>query len=107
LVAVHREKHRAAAGERLGGGSGADRDHAAILAAADPLDADHLGTEIAQQCGAERSRDVAPEIEDANAFEHTSHAFLPLSLGSRRVYRPAGCDACYDCGVVDKLSEED
>src|SRR6266403_1903913 len=66
-----------AAGERFGGRPGADRDHPTILPAADPLDADHLGAEIAEQRGAERSRDIAPEIEDANAVEHTSHQMPP------------------------------
>src|ERR1700738_3947863 len=49
LVAVHRQEHRAAALV-----PGADRDEEAVLATADPLDADHLGAEIAQQRGAER-----------------------------------------------------
>src|SRR6266851_2712061 len=71
LVAVHREEHRAAAL-----GSSANRDEGAVLAAADPLDADHLGTEIAQQRGAERPRDIAAEIEDANPVEHTGHQNL-------------------------------
>jgi hypothetical protein len=62
--------------KRLAGGPRPDRDHAAILAA-DPLDPDHFGAEIAEQCGAERACYVAPEIEDANAVQHTSHAFLP------------------------------
>ena len=66
LVAVHRQKHRAPAL-----GPGADRDEGAILAAAQPLDADHLGAEIGQECRAERACDVTPEIQHANAFEHT------------------------------------
>ena len=50
--------------------------NAAVLAAAHPLDADHLGAEIAEQRGAKRPGDVAPEIEDANAVEHTGHRNL-------------------------------
>jgi hypothetical protein len=69
----------------FGSGPGADWDHAAILSAANPLDADHLGAEIAQQRGAERSRDVTPEIEDANAVEHTSHALPPAPCRASRV----------------------
>jgi hypothetical protein len=48
-----------------------------------PLDADHLGAEIAEQRGAERSRDVAPEIEDANAVEHTRHQISPVVSHAR------------------------
>ena len=75
LVAVHRKKHRAAAIR-----SGPDRDKAAILAAADPLDADHFGPEIAEQCRAVRPRDIASEIEDSNAVEHTGHRTSPRNL---------------------------
>ena len=72
LVAVHRQEHRAAAIRPR-----ADRDQAAILAAAKPLDADHLGAEVAEQRGAERAGDVAAEIEDADTVENTSHRSSP------------------------------
>ena len=62
---------------------GADRDQAAVLAAADPLDADHLGAEVAEQCGAERPGDVAPEIENPQPVQHARH-LLNSSLLSRR-----------------------
>ena len=85
LVAVHRQEHRAAAL-----GAGADRDEAAVLAAAEPLDADHLGAEIAEQRRAERPGDVAAEIENANAVEHTGHADpspLAPATGNTAAYR--------------------
>src|SRR5207302_10915523 len=71
LVAVHRQEHRAAASHRFIGWPGADRDQAAILAAADPLDADNLGAEIAEERRAERPRDIAPEIENADSPQDT------------------------------------
>src|SRR6185437_10495371 len=74
LVAVHRQEHRAAAL-----GPGADRDDRAVLAAAPPLDADHLRAEIAEQRGAEWAGDVAAEIEYPNAVENTRHACLPYA----------------------------
>ena len=42
-----------------------------------PLDADDLGAEVAEQRGAERARDVAAEIEDADTVENTSHRSSP------------------------------
>ena len=73
-----------------GGGPSADRDHAAILAAADPLDADHFGAEIAEQRRAERSRDVPSEIENANAVEHTGHQMPPALAGVTPSLSPSG-----------------
>ena len=58
-------------------GAGADRDERAVLAAADPLDADHLGAEIAEQRGAERPGDIAAEIENADAVEYAGQGCLP------------------------------
>ena len=52
LVAVHCQEHRA----DIAGGTGSDRDIAAILAAADPLDADDFGAEVAEQGRADRGR---------------------------------------------------
>ena len=72
LVAVHRQEHRTTAS-----GASADRDVSAVLAALDPLDADHLGAEIAQQCGAKRPRDVAAEIEHADPIEYARHRTPP------------------------------
>ena len=68
LVAVHRQEHRTTAS-----GASADRDVSAVLAALDPLDADHLGAEIAQQRGAKRPRDVAAKIEHADPIEYARH----------------------------------
>ena len=63
---------------------GQDRDERAILAAAQPLDADHLGAEIGQECRAERACDVTPEIEHANAFQHTGQwRLLPFTVDYR------------------------
>jgi hypothetical protein len=61
-----------------------------------PTDADHFGAEIAEQCGAERTRNVAPEIEDANAVEHTSHAFLPTKPFDQPLL---------DCTIMDPSAE--
>jgi hypothetical protein len=77
LVAVHRQEHRT-----THVCPGADRDHAAVFAATDALDADHLRTEIAEERRAERPRDVTPEIENPNAFEHASQHDLPPHAGS-------------------------
>jgi hypothetical protein len=63
---VHRPKHGTAAL-----GAGADRDEGTILATAQPLDADYLGAKVGQECRAERAGDITPEIEHADAFEHT------------------------------------
>jgi hypothetical protein len=79
LVAVHREEHRAAAVRTR-----ADRDERAVFAAADPLDADDLRAEVAQQRGAERPGDVAAEIENADTVEHFGHGFLLASNARRR-----------------------
>src|SRR5207302_7068391 len=59
------------------------------ISAAEPLYADHLGAEIAQEGGAERPRDVATEIEDANAVQHACHVMPPLSPGSVSCQRGA------------------
>ena len=47
-----------------------------ILAAAHAVDADHVGAEIGQQGGAERSRDVAAQVQNLDALEHT-HLITP------------------------------
>ena len=68
---VHREKHGTATlGPR------ADWDEWTVFATTNPLDANHLGSEVGQQCRAKRPCDVTPEIEHANAFEHAGQ--LPL-----------------------------
>jgi len=56
LVPVHREIERAHA-------VGGDRRHPAVLAPAAPLDADHVGAEVAQERRAVRPGDVASEVE--------------------------------------------
>ena len=43
---------------------------AQVVAAAGPLELDHVGAEVAHQRGAVRPRDDAREIEDADALEH-------------------------------------
>src|SRR6267142_6328411 len=60
LVAPHLEKHGAFA-------TVGHRGEPTILAALDLLDADHLGTEVSQHRAAERTSDVAAEIENANS----------------------------------------
>ena len=78
-IPFNRQEHRTAAR-----GPGTDRDEGAILAAAEPLDANHVGPEVGQECGAERACDVSPEIEDANAFQHTGQCrLLPFTVAYR------------------------
>jgi hypothetical protein len=48
------------------------------------FDADHLGAEIGQECGAKRSCDVPPEIQHANPFEHSGQwRLLPFTVDYR------------------------
>src|SRR5260370_19658462 len=68
LVAAHLEEHRAFAAFD-------DGRHPAVLAAVELLDADHLGAEVAQHRAAERTGDVAAEIENAYSFENAGHDF--------------------------------
>ena len=63
LAAVALQEHRAGAVLR-------DRLYPSVLAAAQLLDADHVGAEVGQQRGAERPRDVAAEVEHAHARQH-------------------------------------
>ena len=57
-----------------------DRGLEAVLAALALLDADHLGAVLGQQRGAIGPRDVAAEVEHANAFENASHIFTLFAL---------------------------
>jgi hypothetical protein len=71
LVAVH--LHEPGPVAALG-----DRARVAVLAAVDLLDADHLGSEVGQHRGAERSRDVAAEVDHPYPVEHHGHIVSPL-----------------------------
>ena len=42
-----------------------------ILTTRTLLDPDHLGTEVTQECRAERASDEPAEVEDADAIEHS------------------------------------
>ena len=42
-----------------------------IFTAAHAIDADDLGAVVAQESGAERSRDIAAQVQDLDALEHT------------------------------------
>jgi len=69
LVAPHLEKHGAFA-------TVGHRGEPTILAARELLDADHLGTKVSQHRAAERTSDVAAEIENANSLQNASHGRL-------------------------------
>ncbi len=77
LVAAHLEEHRAFAALD-------DGRHPAVLAAVELLDADHFGAEVAQHRAAERTGDVAAEIENANTLEDPGHGLcLPKTASGR------------------------
>ena len=59
-----------------------DRRHKAILAAVAFLHANDFRTEFGQQGRAIRPRDIAPEIEDANALQNSPHRSFPCSCRS-------------------------
>ena len=48
-----------------------------VFTAAHAIDADDVGAIVAQQGGAERSRDVAAQIQDLDALEHSHWVLLP------------------------------
>src|SRR5262249_2998028 len=54
------------------------------------LDLDHVGAEPGQHLRAARPRLVVGEIDDANAFQRLTHAFLPLAGG----LRPSADNVC-------------
>src|SRR5438552_10563970 len=56
-----------------------DGGHEAILAAPDPIDANHIGAEIGQQRGTERSGYEAAEINNAYPFKDLRHLLRSYS----------------------------
>jgi hypothetical protein len=74
LVAVDLQEQRALA-------AFTDRRHETVLAAVAFLHANDFRTEFRQQCRAIGPRDIAPEIEDANALQNSPHrSFLVRPL---------------------------
>ena len=76
LVPVHDEEHRADP-------VGTDRRHPAILAAAAPLDADHVRAEVRAQRRAVRPGDIAPEVEHPTSRENAFHRLVAHCVTSR------------------------
>ena len=64
LAAIHLHVQAALA-------AGGQRQQVAVFAAADLVDADHVGTVVGQQRTAERAGDEAAEVKHADAGEHT------------------------------------
>src|SRR5262249_25973208 len=84
LLEVHRDPALVA----IDGGEGGAHlpgpaQRAQIIAAPRPLELDDVRAEVAEECGAVRSRDDAGEIEDANALEHGSPSWRGGAIPSR------------------------
>ena len=61
--------------------TGEQRRDVAVLATFTLFDADHFGAEVTEQRRAVWPRDVAPEVENADATEHAHRAFTVNAAG--------------------------
>ena len=58
-----------------------------VLSAINLLDANHVRSEVAQQCSAPRSGDVPPEVDDSHSFKYTRHQSRFLTISQRLANR--------------------
>src|SRR5207253_1921336 len=86
FVPIHLQEQRTVAARR-------DRRHRPVLAATAALDADDLRAIFREQRRAVRARDVASEVQYANAVKHgghtSSHSFRTASLPRRSCAVPS------------------